>query len=159
MKIEEVKSKVLSALKKFYREDKFLLQHDLGERCLVHRLAVCLEAQNFKGYYIDCEYNKAHLNKNESHTKKVSSSHGNYIDIIITKRDGDYRNDLVCFEIKKSKNYSERGNDRKKLRILTGGRKFGYAFGFYILLGRRLSEVNLELYMAGERVEEANSNL
>ncbi|MBA7539591.1 hypothetical protein ES705_31871 [subsurface metagenome] len=153
MEASEIKQKVRNALELFYQKDVFLLQEALCERCLAHRFAVCLEKQGFQGYCIDCEYNKSHLNKNTS-PKKVSNLNGNYIDIIITKRNGNYRDDLVCFEIKRKTNYKGRAKDRENLKILTGGKKFGYPFGFYIIFGVDKTKTKLELYQHGEKTEE-----
>jgi hypothetical protein len=100
MKLDEIKGKVQNALNTFYKNDSFLIEKKLCERCLVHRVAVYLENEKFPDYFIDCEYNKLHLNKS-SEPKIVSNPNGNFIDIIITKRDGNYQNDLICFEIKR----------------------------------------------------------
>jgi len=99
MKLYEIKGKVQNALNMFYKNDSFLIEKKLCERCLVHRVAVHLENERFPGYFIDCEYNKSHPSK-ISELKRVSNPNGNFIDIIITKRDGNYQNDLICFEIK-----------------------------------------------------------
>lgn len=153
MELSEIKQRVRNALNLFYQKDLFLLAQGLCERCITHRLAVCLEQQDFQGYFIDCEYNKSHLDKHTTN-KQVSNLHGNYIDIIITKRNGNYRNDLVCFEIKRSTNYKGRKKDRENLEILTGGEKFGYSFGFYILLNKVKQKTKLELYQNGNKTEE-----
>ncbi len=155
MEINELKTKVKKALTKFYNQDFFLIQSKLCERCLVHRIAIYLEEQGFQGYFVDCEYNKAHLNRTTT-TKRVSNPKGNYIDIVITRRDGNYRNDLVCFEIKKSYNYQGRKKDRQNLKILTGGIRFGYDYGFYILLGETIKKTKIEIYQSGEKTQDFN---
>lgn len=127
-----------------------LFKEGLCERCITHRFAVHLEKQNFgEGYFVDCEYNKAHLSTGGTVSKRVSNPNGNYIDIIITKRDGNSNNNLVCFEIKKKKNYRDRNKDRENLEILTGGERFGYKIGFYIILGNNLSTTRVEIYENG----------
>ena len=49
--------KVVAALEEFYARETHLLEKDLGERTLTHRLAVHLERQ-FAGWEVDCDYNR-----------------------------------------------------------------------------------------------------
>ena len=161
MKLKEIKSKVKKALDNLYEKDCFIIKKKLCERCINHRFAIHLEKQNFgDGYYIDCEYNKSHLGK-ATDLKKVSSINGNYIDIIVTKRDGNYVNDLVCFEVKKWNNYHGRKKDRSNLKILTGGANqannmgFGYDYGFYIILGKKKEETKIEIYSNGNLFQDS----
>lgn len=153
MDFHEIKSKVVNALKAFYKNDSFLIENKLCERCLVHRVAVYLENERFSDYFIDCEYNKSHLNRN-SEPKRASNPNGNFIDVIISKRDGNYQNDLICFEIKRWDNYHERNKDRENLRILTKGDRFGYNYGFYIILGKSKEKTKIEIYSKGNKEEE-----
>ena len=44
--------KVVVALKEFYAAEAYLLERDLGERTLAHRLAVYVEKQ-FPGWQVD----------------------------------------------------------------------------------------------------------
>ncbi len=159
MNIQQAKEKVIRALDALYREDYFIIEKGLCERCINHRFAVHLEKQNFgAGYFVDCEYNKSHLEEFTS-PKKVSNINGNYIDIIITKRDGNFQNDLLCFEVKRRENYNDRVKDRDNLKILTGGSGaanglgFGYDCGFYILFGKSRDKTIIETYSSGSRVE------
>ena len=50
-------NKVVAALGEFYARETFLLEKDLGERALTHRLAVHVEKQ-FPGWEVDCDYNR-----------------------------------------------------------------------------------------------------
>ncbi|MEC8339413.1 MAG: hypothetical protein VXZ40_02210 [Nanoarchaeota archaeon] len=151
MNKEIIKQKVNSAINKLYQNDKFLFDNDLCERCIVHRLAVCLEREGFEGYYVDCEYNKSHLNK-KTGPKVVSNLNGNYIDIVITKRNENGNDDLVCFEIKKYNNYSNRDKDRENLCILTNNSNFYYNIGYYIILGKTEEKTKIELYENGRKI-------
>ena len=139
-------------MKALYKEDKYLFDKGLCERCILHRFAVYLERQNFKDYHVDCEYNKSHLGKITTN-KRVSNINGNYIDIIITKRDANPHNDLICLEVKKWNNYDNRDKDRENLEILTGGVKFDYDYGFYIIFGKILNKTKVEIYENGELLE------
>jgi hypothetical protein len=147
---EQVESKLSLALDELYRSDIFLIRERLCERCVAHRLAFNLEKQDFgPGYFVDCEYNKSHLN-NETRVKIVSNPHGNYIDIVITKRNDDWRDDLACFETKYRSNYNGRKKDRENLEILTGrDGRFGYSIGFYVLFGENRAETKVEIYRGG----------
>lgn len=156
MELKIIKNKVISALRKFYDgPDNFLIKYDLCERCINHRFAIHLEKEKFKGYYIDCEYNKAFLN-GKVITKDVSNINGNYIDIIITKRDKNPNNDLACIEIKKQKNYQGRDKDRDNLRILTGGQRYSHKYGFYIIFGKVKNKTLIEIYKGGQLIETLN---
>lgn len=153
MQIETVIEKVETAIKEVYKRDIFLVQKELCERCINHRFALYLDRQNFgQGYYVDCEYNKAHLVTPDgivTSPKLVSSINGNYIDIIITKRDGRQQSDLLCFEIKKASNRSQvaERKDRKNLEILTRKDGFGYKAGFYIIFDK--NHAKYDLYQNG----------
>lgn len=152
MELIKIKQKIKKSLDKLYEKDQFLFDKKLCERCINHRFAIYLEQQNFgEGYFIDCEYNKSHLHENTS-VKKVSNPNGNYIDIIITKRDGDYRNDLICFEVKKGNNHRDRKKDRENLKILTDGVRFGYNYGFYIIFGATRKKTKIETYQNGVNI-------
>lgn len=140
--------KVNDALDVFYIDDIYLIDNDLCERCLQHRIAVYLERQVFSTFYIDCEYNKSHVNQ-QTNTKVVSSIYGNYIDIIIGRRSGNFEDDLACFEIKKWNNPAGSDADRNKLSILTGGERFDYDYGFNLILGEDRESVVLEVYING----------
>lgn len=150
--IEIIKEKIRHALRTLYREDRYLFAKGLCERCILHRFAVNLERQNFKGYHVDCEYNKSHLGKITT-TKRVSNINGNYIDIIITKRNDNPQDDLICFEVKKWDNYDSRDKDRQNLKILTGGVKFDYEYGFYVIFGKAIDKTRIEIYENGEMIE------
>ncbi|MBU4360544.1 hypothetical protein KKA66_01705 [Patescibacteria group bacterium] len=171
VKLLKIKQKIKNALDKLYDKDEFLFapfgdkDKSLCERCINHRFAIYLEQENFgENYFVDCEYNKSHLEGRTS-TKQVSNIKGNYIDIIITKRGGNYLNDLVCFEVKKWNNYKGRDKDINNLKILTGGDGamsgigFGYDYGFYIIFGKTKERIKIEIYKNGEKIEHGGYNL
>jgi len=172
MEIKIIKQKVNNALDKLYKMDAYLFEHDLCERCLQHKFANYLEQEKFgDNFFVDCEYNRAYSKSNGGiRTKKVTSDDGNSIDIVITKRNNDPDDDLVCFELKKRNNSEgKKGfeSDRKKLKILTGkelpnkekknGEKeilkdkngdyycFNYKYGFFIVFGQTRDQVKIEI--------------
>lgn len=144
--------KINLALNTLYDKDIYLINNNLCERCIAHRLAMYLEQENFgEDYYVDCEYNKAYSNIGEElNSKMVNSKHGNYIDIVITKRDNNPENDLACFEIKRNGDNHE--HDIEKLKILTGRKlsiknsRFNYLFGFFIVLSSKREDVSIKIF-------------
>lgn len=146
-KIHQLTTLVNSAIAEFYIRDQELVSRDLCERCMVHRLAVYLE-KIFKGYNVDCEFNKSFYG-NMVGNKILSSLNGNYVDIIVHKRSNNIGENLLCFEVKKSKNTKDRDKDRENLRILTDRSRFGYLLGFYIILGPTYEKTQIETYSQG----------
>lgn len=144
MNSQEIIKKTLDSILTLYREDPDLFQKDLCERCLVHRLAVYLERQ-FVEYKVDCEFNKS-FHEDRVTKKYLSNLNGNYVDIIIHKRSNTPGENLVCFEVKKKQNYTDRAKDRENLEILTRMGRFEYRLGFYILLGNTLDKTEVEIY-------------
>ncbi|WP_052330122.1 hypothetical protein [Thermicanus aegyptius] len=54
---ETIELKVKKAVYKLLKEDLYLLQNDLHERTISHKLAYYLQAE-FPNLHVDCEYNK-----------------------------------------------------------------------------------------------------
>jgi len=147
----KVKNKVNAALDKLYSNDIFLFEEGLCEMCINHRFAMYLQ-ELFGGYFVDCEYNKSHQGETTG-IKRVSNPRGNYIDIVIGKRNGIPADDLVCFETKWGHNYNNRKKDRDNLKILTGkDGRFDYDYGFYILFGKERKNIKIEAYENGELI-------
>ncbi|MBN1112921.1 MAG: hypothetical protein JXA53_08405, partial [Bacteroidales bacterium] len=133
---EELVNKIKNSLDKLYDENPSLISRKLCERSVCYRFALYLHQEDFgEDYFVDCEYNKSHLD--EGRPKMVTSVSGNYIDIVITKRTGGGEGDLACFETKRWNNYKNRKKDRENLKILSGkqisagGAYFNYDFGVY----------------------------
>jgi hypothetical protein len=168
MKLEELKSKIDLVLNKLYKNEIYLFEHNLCERCINYKFALYLEELFSKYYFVDSEYNRAYSKRNGGvGTKKITTQYGNYVDIVITKRDDNPDHDFVCFEIKKWNN--EGGEiaieeDRNKLRILTGNKLptdkesnqllknddgdyycFNYKFGVLIIYAQTREDVIVEI--------------
>jgi len=137
--------RVHAALVRLLKEDIYLLQADVNERSLSHRLAIYLE-ELFPGWAVDCEYNRDdHEPKRlQLNPEQILSDDEEgttvYPDIIVHKR--GCRSNLLAIEIKKISGGSE-ANDLRKLRALrtqlgyqvalfvrfaTGGRANGVAY-------------------------------
>ena len=121
---EIIKKWILNSLKDLFEcDDINLIDRELKEECINHRLAVYLERnkpEEYCGYYIDLEYNK---NCN-SEKAIIYLNVPKYIrpDILIHKRLEDINDNLVAFECKKG--YLNK-NDKIKLR---GLKKDGYNY-------------------------------
>jgi len=144
---------VQTAIKQLYIKDKDLITRDLCERCLVHRLAFYLQLL-LPDFYVDCEFNKSFIGERTGSKKLSNTINGNYVDILVHKRSNNLGENLLCFEIKKGKNYTDRDKDRKNLEILTSSDRFAYVLGFYVILGRAYERTKLELYSNGNFFKE-----
>ena len=116
----EIKRRIKSALSEVLNNDKYLLQKDIHERTIAHKLATYLQSK-FKDYHVDVEYNgnilredgKKRIKALKSELRALGRLRGEeqnieeetierdvYPDIIIHKR-GTPEN-LCIIEIKKS---------------------------------------------------------
>lgn len=101
LEFEEIKEKVIDSIKELYSEDYYIIDNDVSERSITHKLAIYLQNQ-FTEYDVDCEYNR-----NMKNPKKITFIERNtrnrvFPDIIVHKR-GEISNNLIIFEIKKCK--------------------------------------------------------
>ncbi len=135
MNLEETLKNFDEALQEFIKEEKYILENNLSERCITHKLGNYLE-EKFLGFDIDCEYNrKYNLVKMANDIKRIiiseeemieiakdrineNDTYSVYPDIIIHKRKSD--NNHLIIEIKKSnnKNLSAKGLIRKSWKDL-----------------------------------------
>jgi hypothetical protein len=133
-------NKVVTALQEFYARETFLLEKDLGERALTHRLAVHLEKQ-FPGWEVDCDYNRlGERTLRLPHGTIVSTddhlAKSVYPDIVVHKRETP--NNLLAIEVRKASNHQPPEHDHHKLRALTDPHLwFAYAIGVYLVLGKK----------------------
>jgi hypothetical protein len=145
---------VRKSIQHLYTVDKKLIDDNLCERCLVHRLAIHLQ-QHYPDFFVDCEFNVSSLN-NVVSKKMLSNVNGNYVDIIVHKRSNVLGENLLCFEVKKSNNTKDREKDVRNLEILTGER-FGYLLGFHIILGKNYEETMIEIFSDGVKLSLLDS--
>jgi hypothetical protein len=127
---------VNTALAELLRCDSYLLESDVNERSITHRLATYLQSQ-FPDWHVDCEYNRNHddvkrLELAERQTTDVSLVAVTvYPDIIVHRRDTD--ENLLVIEMKKSTNRESSEYDIQKLTAFK--RELGYTFAVFVLLG------------------------
>ena len=150
MKDEEIKAIVHSAIKKLLEEDHYLLQYDLNERAISHRLGIYIE-QNFQAsefeYDVDCEYNKTLDNSKMISVGKILP------DVIVHKR-GRMHDNILVVEVKKTKTSNSDKKDQLKLEELTDQQgEFRYRIGLRLVLptGDNMEEdkIKLEWYKNG----------
>lgn len=143
-------NKVVTALEEFYAREIWLLEHDLGERALTHRLAVYLEKQ-FPGWQLDCDFDRlGERTLRLPHGTIVSTddhlAKSVYPDIVVHQR--EIPNNLLAIEVRKASNHQPPEHDRHKLRALTDPHLwFAYWIGVYLVLGRK--SVVSDVYVGG----------
>ena len=152
MKIEEIKKKVEYSMSILREKDQDLLDVDVNERSITHKLGEYLQKQ-FLEYNVDCEYNRY-----EDTTKRIRSIKNRsldisklekcqieeliwedknaltiYPDIIIHKRKSPHKN-LLVIEVKKSSNETDEDFDVEKIKELMEI-PYKYKFGLFLRIG------------------------
>jgi hypothetical protein len=143
--------KVVAGLREFYAREAFLLDKDLGERALTHRLAVHFESQ-FPGWAVDCDYDRlGERTLRLPHGTIVSTddhlAKSIYPDIVVHQR--EIPNNLLAVEVRKAANHQPLQHDQHKLRAMTDPHVwFAYWLGVLLTLGRRQVAMS-EVYTGG----------
>jgi hypothetical protein len=133
-------SRVVAALGEFYARETHLLEKDLGERTLTHRLAVHLEKQFVGGWEVDCDYNRlGERTLRLPHGTIVSTDDhlgkSVYPDIVVHRR--AVPDNLLAVEVRKASNHQPPEHDHHKLRGLTDPHLwFAYRIGVLLTLGK-----------------------
>lgn len=155
MEINKIKARVDSALAMLEEKDRFLLDHDVSERSITHKLATYL-SELFSGYDVDCEYNsnvqsdsgKKYIYLIKEKADKLGllrDSDGDseevlrnvYPDIIVHQR-GVNDDNLLIVEVKKTSSQINSEYDHEKLARYTSsdyGNELNYRYGAFIELG------------------------
>ena len=144
-------NKLVAALQDFYAHETYLLDKDLGELALTHRLAVHIERQ-FAGWQIDCDYDRlgdrtlllphGTIVSTDDHLGKST-----YPDIVVHRR--DVPENLLAIEIRKALNHQPLEHDQHKLRALTDPHLwFAFGIGALLTLGPK-SVAASEIYVGG----------
>jgi hypothetical protein len=151
--------KVVLALGDFYARETHLLEKDLGERTLTHRLAVALERQ-FPEWNVDCDYNRLgervwRLPKASIVSTDDELGKSIYPDVVVHQR--SIPENLLAIEVRKASNHQPPEHDRHKLRGLTDPHLwFAYRIGVLLTLGS--NQVILSEVYVGGLVDAALSN-
>lgn len=127
------------ALKNLLEHDRYLLEIDVNERSLTHKLAEHIQ-QLCPAWHVDCEYNRdgakdlpkylkygpsAFTTEDDTNAKTV------FPDIIVHQRGTD--ENLLVMEVKKSSNGDKGNSDRDKLGAFQK-KPFCYAYAAFIRL-------------------------
>ena len=151
--------KVVAALGEFYARETWLLDHDVGERTLTHRVAVHLERQ-FDGWEVDCNYDRLgertlRLPKGSIVSTDERLGKSIFPDIVVHHR--AVPENLLAIEVRKASNHQPPEHDQHKLRALTDPHLwFAYRIGVLLTLGR--NQVILSEVYVGGLVDAALSN-
>jgi len=131
MNFEEVKKHVNKALKQLLEKDIFLLQNNLNERTISHKLAEYLQGE-FPDWNVDREYNRKFEKIKKLHPEDIKNDDTDartvYPDIIIHHRNTD--DNLLIIEIKKNASESDKENDIDKIRGFI--EEYKYSYGLFI---------------------------
>src|SRR3954466_2382918 len=143
--------KVVAALREFYARETHLLEKDLGERALTHRLAVHVEKQ-FPGWDVDCDYNRLgertlRLPKGTIISTDDEIGKSIYPDIVVHQR--GIPNNLLAIEVRKASNHQPPEHDQHKLRGLTDPHLwFAYRIGIFLTLAKKQVTAS-DVYVGG----------
>lgn len=137
---QTVKDKVQNAIKHLWFRDKFLLENDVNERSISHRLAMYLQDEFGDEWNVDCEYNRNHEVKKELTVlpQQIETDDTTattvFPDIIVHHR-GTHDNNLLVIEMKKSTNLQRQAKefDLDKLRAFRR-KKYHYQYALYLQL-------------------------
>ena len=144
-------NKLIAALQEFYARETYLMERDLGERALTHRLAVHIEGQ-FSGWEVDCEYDRlGERTLRLPHGTVVSTDDhlgkSIYPDIVVHQR--EIPNNLLAIEVRKASNHQPIEHDAHKLQALTDPHLwFAYGIGVLMTLAKR-NVTQTEIYSGG----------
>jgi hypothetical protein len=150
--------RLIAAMLEFYAQEVFLLERDLGERTLTHRLAVYIEKQ-FPGWQVDCDFNRLGERTMRLPHGTIASTDDHlgksvYPDIVVHQR--DIPNNLLAIEVRKASNHQPIEHDQHKLKALTDPHLwFAYAVGALVTLART-NVAHSEVY-AGGRMDQPTS--
>ena len=140
MNLQEIKEKVIIALQCFYSNDAYLIEYQVAERALTHKLAEYLQ-KLFPDYNVDCEYNKvgdgdpkridllmaAQQDCPKDCNKCVANKCVVFPDIIVHKRGRD--ENILVIEAKTAWSGQAQVNDYKKLQALIDSGVYHYQLG------------------------------
>ena len=158
MDFEVIKQITDTALNHLKQKDRQLLDIQVNERTISHKLAEYLQ-QEFSSLFVDCEYNRHDgLTKIlDVPTNSVGwddvDSKTVFPDIVVHKRGTDEEN-LLVIEIKKSNNRVEHQFDINKLRAFTS-EPYNYKFGLFLEISVDGGNDYLKWFKTGELFSES----
>lgn len=135
----EIEEIVEAAVARLVRNDLLLLQQDVNERSVSHKLAEYLQLA-LPEWHVDCEYNRDHdLTKQLRYSSSCEPANSLkartvYPDIVVHRRNTNHN--LLVIEMKKEANIvdDDKAKDENKLRAFVG-EPFRYQHGLFIAFG------------------------
>jgi hypothetical protein len=143
--------KLVGAVTELYARERYLLDKDVGERALTHRLAAHLEGR-FAGWDVDCDYNRLgdrrlRLPKGSIVSTDDDSGKSVYPDILVHRR--MVPENLLAIELRKAGNHQPLEHDRHKLRAMTDPHLWhAFRAGVMLALARKQVAAS-EVYVGG----------
>ena len=141
MHTSSIKQNLSNALQRLLRDDRFLLEYDVHEQTISHRIAVYLEPM-FPEYHVDCEYNNDLDSESGRKQVRLSNNSGSNVrpDIVVHHRGLNGRqHNILIIELKKlPSNDLDLDADRAKLREFTNQEPqnhYRYQCGALVMLG------------------------
>lgn len=152
MQLYQIKRRLELAIATLRVNDNYLLENDVNERSITHKLATYMEQTFGKTYDIDCEYNRNiddikkiiileskwnELNnpavlREDSMFSEILLEKTVFPDIIVHKR-GKPSNNLLIIEVKKSTSPVNEAYDIEKLKCYTSpSNNLKYKYGIFI---------------------------
>ena len=143
MTYEQLNEIIMAAIDLFYKNDYYLLEHDVHEQTISSTFACYLRdifRKNNIVWNIDAEYNR-----NGEIPKRLSCIGNVKPDIIIHKRglnndNGIENNNLLIIEMKNDPSEAEMSYDLDKIQAFIEEAPFSYCFGVFIGLKRNKTE-------------------
>lgn len=159
---DELEGIIKCCLQKLRRLDKHLLDINVNERTITHKLAEYLE-EHIPEFDVDCEYNRFEHNDTDDIMKRLNLPTDNinwddteaktiFPDIIVHKRGPQGKNILVI-EVKKSSSSISEISDRNKLKAFTKD-PYNYELGLFLKISIEDTDDIMDWYSNGVRIIE-----
>jgi len=130
---QDLATQVKQSLDLFLTRDRYLLQHDVSERAITHKVAEAIQSVFglVNSYDVDCEYNRVGLDQ----IKRGNNGGRVYPDIVVHRR-GHKDDNLLAVEVKKSRRGKKAiSRDEEKLEQYVRGQlryKYGLSVVFHV---------------------------
>ena len=149
--IQEIDKKLRICTDVFYKNDFFLIENNVSERSISHKLAEYLQVE-FPDWNVDCEYNRMYgqvkVLEGITECSEQRTTDRIYPDIIVHERNTD--ENLVVIEIKIN---IKDDCDIKKLEKLTSRTgKFSYTVGYFIRFSKEKERCSIRRFEGGREV-------
>jgi hypothetical protein len=137
-----VKSKIQKAIEMFIINDEHLISVDASERAITHKLG-CYLGEVFRGYDVDCEYNRNGLEQKRLDELRSDVSDTTVYPDIIAHRRVNNDDNLFIIEARKSRASQDKIKyDRKKLKLYK--KELRYEFVFELIIDLENGEISFK---------------